>query len=144
MKYETILNQKGSFPLSAFFCTMRVPPTDRMDVKKSRRVPLQTFWHYETVQNSHFSSISRKFLNISRGSALIFFDILQQNGCVKISKVTPFTFFGTMRLLKIFIFRLILGFLNSYSTIIFFRWCPIFLRPAFISVLCDFFLICFH
>ena len=35
-----------------------------------------------------------------KGPASIFFDVLQHNGCQKIAKGPPFTFFGTVTLFK--------------------------------------------
>ena len=54
---------------------------NRTNVKKSQRVPLfQNFRHYETVQNSHFCFFFENFLKTPK-SPLLFFQILQQNGC---------------------------------------------------------------
>ena len=55
---------------------------NRTNVKKSQKVPLfQNFWHYETVQNSHFCFFENflktphffsKIFNVYRGSTLLF------------------------------------------------------------------------
>ena len=56
---------------------------DRMDVEKPKRVPLSVFRHCQTF--------FLKFFSLQR-VPLQFFDILQQNGCLKIRKGPPFCF----------------------------------------------------
>ena len=56
---------------------------------------VQIFRHYETVENSHFLFFCKIFQ-----VSLQFFEILQQNGCLKNLKVPPFTVFGIVRFFK--------------------------------------------
>ena len=71
------------------------------------------FWHNETFFEN--------FLIVPKGPPFNFFYILGHNRCLKIPKGPPSRLFGTMRLFKIVIFRLILGFLNTYPPIYFFN-----------------------
>ena len=49
------------------------------------------FWHCESVKNSHFLSFFRKFRqSLQRVPLQFFFEILQQNGCLKNLKEPPF------------------------------------------------------
>ena len=50
--------------------------------KSPKGLPFQIFWHYETVQNYHFScfffeNLKKSIFLVSKGSSLQFFDILQ-------------------------------------------------------------------
>ena len=72
------------------------------------------------------------------------FDILHQNGFLKIPKGSPFTFSGTMRLFKTLVFCLILGSLNTNPPLIFFQYNPNFFEDRRFSILCDIFLIGFY
>ena len=77
---------------------------------KPRRVPLPIFRRYETFPAPFFGFV-RLFSKIFfKGTSplLFFFGVLQLNGCWKKPKGPPFTFFGSMRLLKILIFRFFL------------------------------------
>ena len=60
---------------------------NRIDIKKSQRVPLLHFRHCDTVQKSHFF---RKLFNVSKWSPFNFFEILQQTGFSKRPKCPRF------------------------------------------------------
>ena len=66
-------------------------------------------------------SAFQKFFDCTKGPLsifLIFWNIIDVR---KSHRVPPFRFFGTMRLFKIVIFHLTLGFLNTYPPIFFFN-----------------------
>ena len=82
-------------------------------------------------------TFSEKFLRSPKGSTFNFFDILQQTGFSN-SKGFPLTIFGIVRIYKMNIFVLKIGFLSGPARYI----RIVFLRPAFF--LYDFSLICFY
>ena len=53
--------------------------------------------------------LSETFLNGTKGPFFICFDILLHNGCQKIAKGPPFTFFGTVTLFKNLVLKNFLG-----------------------------------
>ena len=62
----------------------------------------------------HYEAFFKNFLIVPMETPFIFFDVMEHNRCLKILKGLPFRFFGTMRLFKIVMFHLTLGFLNTY------------------------------
>ena len=113
-----------NFFYKIFECLQRVPPSFFLKILqldgcwKSPKGPFYIFWHYETVQNSHFSFFFQKFwnfflkfFNVSKSfnfSSFIFFDILHHTGFSKSPKGPPFTNLKTFRLLS-------LGYSADYS-----------------------------
>ena len=81
-----------------------------MDVEEAKGPPLH-FRHYETVKNSHVLFflenfiIFSKFFDVSAGSLLHFFDILQQTGFSKSPKSPPFYTFKNFALFEPWIWR---------------------------------------
>ena len=68
------------------------------NLENTLRIPLcPTFFRY-------YATFFWNFLDCSKGSPFICFDILQHNGCQKIPKGPPFTFFGTVTLFENLIF----------------------------------------
>ena len=85
--------------------------------KSPKGLPFQVFRHSETRSKFLFFDFSfffRKFYTVFN-----FYNILQYNRYFTIPKGPPFRFFGTMRLFKILIFCLKLGFLSIYLPIFF-------------------------
>ena len=94
------INALLPYVLSTSFSIHPKPLTwDKMPFQR-RRVPFSTF--IDTMRRfPFFGTVRLKFLILFELFLLFtpsIFDILQQNGSSKISKVPPFTFFGTMRL----------------------------------------------
>ena len=98
-KYETIPNQKGH--LSIFLA------------------------HSDFPSSSGFVIFFPKFFIASKGSLVTVLIFCNRMDVKKLQKV-PFSFFGTMRLVKIPIFCLILNFLNRYPPKTFFNTIRIF------------------
>ena len=112
-----------------FFLSPKGPPSSflifysKLKFQKAQRVsPFKFFGTMRLAQNS-YSSIFRFFSNIfllSRKGPPSIFKIFCNIIDIKQSHRVPyFRFFGTMRLFKIVIFRLKLGFLSIYLPIIF-------------------------
>ena len=74
-------------------------PEPRKHTKNPHIAPL-FFRHYEIFET---------FWIAPKGPPLICFNILQHNGCQKIAKGPPFTFFGTVTLFKNLILKIFLG-----------------------------------
>ena len=75
---------RHSAPFFRFFCLQSIPPSSFFDIlqqikrpKSPKGLPFYVFWHYETVQNSHFSFCFEnlkkfQFLFVFKGSPLQF------------------------------------------------------------------------
>ena len=108
------------------------------NVRESQRVSFFRF--FGTMRLLKFSFfVFRKFFERLQTVSLQFFEILQQNGCLKISKGPPLQFSALWDFSKGIIFVLKLGFLRPstlYPIFVFFK------RPVFF--LCGFFKFYFH
>ena len=80
---------KGAPSFASIFC-------NRMDAKKSQRVPFCIFRHCDTVQKSQFLIFSN-----SPNGPFIFFLIFQQTGVSKSPKGPLFTILKTWRFLRL-------------------------------------------
>ena len=108
-------------------CSLRASPAFKCGCETSST--LSSYICFSPFAILIFRLFLEKFL-MSPKNPPSFFDVLQQNGCWKISKGSPFTVFGLVSFFKINNFRLKLSFLKPSTLYPFFFW--------------EFFLICFH
>ena len=83
----------------------------RPEHRKHRIPPLGVF-HLDCFR--HYATFFEVFWIAPKGLPFICFEILQHNGCQKIPKDAPFTFFGTVTLFRNLIFNFFGNFLKSH------------------------------
>ena len=114
------------------FKPQQLQPQKRVqnEKKKQNRRP-QPRKH--TLAPLFFSTFFEVFWIAPEGPPFICFDILQHNGCQKIAKGPPFTFFGTVTLFKNLIQKIFFGKFFHVSNGSPLRFFSNFLQPAGVS-----------